>query len=156
MNLSIANRVLNIFIAVMALAALVMSIKLFTRRKELRERGDALAMTVSDIVETLDEKSPVPLVDTVFAKKGGGEGALGWAKYHESAGSYRGLLDRAKDHAAGVHRQRNALSEHLVKIGTDFEFPEDELTDLDLNDPEKSKERLKIFQAAISHRFTDA
>ncbi len=153
MNLTLANRVLNIFIAVMALVALVMSIKLFARRKELRERGDALAMTVSDIVETLDEKSPEPRGDTVFAKKAGGEGALGWAEYHEGPSNYKRLLVHAKDHAAGVHRQRNTLSKHLVDVGTHFEFPEGELTDLELNDPGKSTERLETLDAYLDEFY---
>lgn len=139
--MALANRLLNVVILVMALVAVVFSWKLWDRRKELRERGDALANFVSGAATDLDENSAKPIGPEVKATENGAKGALGWEAFHADSSKYRGLLDRFQTRARDIRKMRDDLSGELVKVGAKFDNKNFDVPGF--NDPDKSAQMRK-------------
>jgi hypothetical protein len=131
------NKVLNIFIFLLAIVALVFGILLFERRTELRERADMTGKTLASIVETLDRDSGTKYQDRIHMNAGLADpndptkqwtgGTLGWENFHhlkDPAGGFQqfqSILDEAKKQASDVLAQRNELGNALVSVAGTLE-----------------------------------
>lgn len=119
--MAVFNRILNILVMIMAVLAAVFSWALFERRKEMRQRGDALAKTVHEAALLLDAKTPDgDKVATSVGVQGieQGNGAIGWKNWHkpEKNTQYTGSLDNFVAAAGKVTKQRDANSTRLTTL----------------------------------------
>jgi len=136
------NRFLIGLIAVLAIAAAVLSYLLFERRTEFRDRAGTLATTVVDMTRALDAESGTNVAKKVrfsAADKAAGvpeSGELSWAEYHQDKPSgYQNFARNLKlttDLAKSINEQRNFLAESIAQLGFDLEMPVDELNADDL------------------------
>jgi hypothetical protein len=134
--MAVFNRVLNIFIMLMAIAAFVFGLKLHKVRSELRGRGDMLARKVIEAAKQLDENTHKKVAsDLKFDDKG--ENGLGWKVYHADETVFQKRLDDFADSASLVRLQRDKLRDSLVKTGTVVELEKETALDLvKLNHPD--------------------
>jgi hypothetical protein len=127
----------NIFIALLAIAAVAVSFLLFERRQEFRGRADKLAAALTESVASLDQESASGTSEKVTFTPGTLDtpesGTLGWKAYREAKDAQSFLdvfkltpppyaafdepLKAAKDLAAGVSTQRNFLADRMVEVG---------------------------------------
>ena len=128
------NRILNIVLLIFAVTSLVFGYLLFERRKGLRDRGEKLADTVSEIAKTLDENSGTNLQNDVHRKdfttndgKTISGGTLGWAYFHDaqdaetqSTPKFDTVLDKVKKQTQDLREQRDLLAATLASIATIF------------------------------------
>lgn len=119
--MAVFNRILNILVMIMAVAAAFFSWALFERRKEMRQRGDALAKTIHEAALLLDAKTPEgDKVATSVGVQGieQGNGAIGWKNWHipEKNTQYTGSLDNFVAAAGKVAKQRDANSARLTTL----------------------------------------
>ena len=129
------NRVLNILLFVTAFVALVFGVILFQRRGDLRDRGEKLADTLSDIVKELDEKSGTKLrLEANRSERTGKDGkiqpggTLGWAFFHEAYDAdtkthpdFDNLLSEVEKQVRDVREQRDNLAVAVAEIANTFE-----------------------------------
>lgn len=139
--MAIFNRILNICVMLMAIAAAVFTWKLYDRRAEMRERGDLLAKTIENTAKTLDENTPESdqvLQTVTIGDKGAGQ--LGWIRFHkqDTNSAYKKSLTDFTTAVEKVRGQRDTLSGYVAKVGAIFYEKEDALSTADLNDPSKS------------------
>lgn len=95
-----ANRILNILMAVAALAAAVLATRLYTVRQEARARADALAAAVNGAWGHLD----------------GGRAALDWAVFHENQDAVHQSLFRFENAARDLRDERDAQRRTVAKL----------------------------------------
>lgn len=115
------NRVVNVAILVIAIAAVVFAFLLFRKREVLMERGDKLAKVVNDIASELDSTSGTNYANNLNAEKD-----LGHKIYPEYA-MLKKLDDRlkkARQQAQDVRTQRDSLSETIKGTAATFNLPE--------------------------------
>ena len=128
------NRTLNILLLIFAVTSLIFGYLLFERREGLRDRGEKLADSVSEIAKVLDENSGTQLQDDVHRRelttddgKSFSGGTLGWAYFHESYDSesqsyanYDNTLGKVKKQALDLREQRDVLAATLADIAKMF------------------------------------
>lgn len=164
------NRILGILAMLLAIVAAVLSFLLFQNRNELKDRADKLALTLADVVKTLDNESLSEVskdVKFVPADKATGapeSGSLGFKAYQLAKGpdgkyaGYEETLKKAKTLAKEMNDQRNLLADKMAEMGVGLGVPEQELDKSDLKnlkDKGKSVEtvnRLSTLASAIKNR----
>lgn len=131
------NRVLSILIALLAIAATVLSYLLFEKRNEFRGRADKLASAMAEMVETMARDSQTNADQQVTftpadPRAGRAEkGTLGWKAYQEARNAqgnypaFESTMDTATGLADNVHTQRNFLADILYEAGITLGIPED-------------------------------
>ncbi|OGV71122.1 MAG: hypothetical protein A3K19_30585 [Lentisphaerae bacterium RIFOXYB12_FULL_65_16] len=131
---------LGIVTALLAIAAVVLSLLLFVRRNEFRGRADKLASSVADIVAKLDKDSGTEVAKRVNFKAGDPasktpeSGSLGWKAYKDAkdptSGTYPGFLKtlgEASNLADALNERRTGLADNLNKVATDLGIPEGQI-----------------------------
>jgi hypothetical protein len=135
------NKFLAVLILLAAGGALGLSFGLYKHRTELRNRGELLADTLSEVVKELDVASGT----TVGSKLNRGEyaaadnktyggGTLGWAAYHDKLdangddSAFKGDLKMAETQAQKIREQRDALATGLSDTAALFGKDDIELT----------------------------
>src|SRR5210317_1288846 len=121
--MAIFNRILNICVMLMAIAAAVFTWKLYERRNEMRERGDLLAKTIENTSKTLDENTPDSqqvLTTVTIGEKGAGP--LGWVRFHkqDTNSAYKKSLTDFTSAVEKVRGQRDTLGSYVAKVGATF------------------------------------
>ncbi len=157
--MAIANRILNIIILLMAIVAVAFGWKLFDRRKELRNRGDLYADTISKAATALDTDTNDKIASQVKADDAGAKGPLGWLAYHvdvkatSTGTTTRGLMEKLVKQADSVRGQRDALSGEIKKMSGIFNGLDPEVTVL--NDPtlfDKPSEEIQALMTKFKDR----
>lgn len=139
--MAIFNRILNICVMLMAIAAAVFTWKLYERRSEMRDRGDLLAKTIENTAKTLDENTPDSdqvLKTVTLGDKGAGP--LGWIRFHkqDTNSAYKKSLTDFTTAVEKARGQRDTLGGYVAKVGAIFYEKEDALSTAELNDTTKS------------------
>jgi hypothetical protein len=169
----------NIFIALLAIAAAVVSFFLFERRQEFRGRADKLAAALTESVASLDQDSASGTSEKVTFTPGTLDtpetGTLGWKAYRDAKDAQSFLdvfkmtpppyaafdepLKAAKELAAGVNTQRNFLADRMVEAGGTLGLDSKYLTSdalKSLKEPEAyQKESEKLVQLAKDVKARD-
>ncbi len=102
--MAVLTRTLNILVLILALAATVFSIGLYRARRELRQRGDALAQTVNKAYGHISDR----------------EAELDWRRFRRDPEGYRRRLHRFVDDAAAIRDQRDEQLEMIATLETDL------------------------------------
>ncbi len=135
------NRFFMVLIALLAIAAAVMSYMLFERRGEFRDRADLLAQNTAAMVKSLDAGSDTNVARKVTFTPGDPaagiqeSGSLSWADFHNDRPEYAGFksnLKAAAELAKQINNQRNHLAETILQIGFDLQMPVDAFNAEDL------------------------
>ncbi len=144
--MAVFNRILNIIVMLMAIFAVVVAWKLYDRRKELRARGDMIADAVVEAAEALDANSPETVAGELQYDMNLGANGLGWQEYHKDPSQYKRRLEDFVTHARKITKHRDALSQHIIEIGKEFEANSEKsditLTMDALNDPDQAGEKI--------------
>lgn len=117
------NRILTVLVLIVGIVALGFAWKLGKHREELRNRGNAMAVGVADMVKELDTNSGTKLSEKVTVEQNGAAGTLGVKNFSQLSG----LLKEARDLATKVRTQRDALAKSLSEVakGFNIEMSED-------------------------------
>lgn len=127
------NRVVNIFVLVLALVAVIFGTLLFLKREELRGRGDKMASFIVEIVKMLDANSATDGSKNISAdklevnpNKDPNKAAENQKKslYHNNYKNLETVLEPVKIQTKKIMDQRDSLGTALCDVGTKLELPE--------------------------------
>ncbi len=161
--MAIFNRILTVLIVLLAITAVVFSYLLFKRRHEFRDRAEKLALSTTEMVNTLDKQSNTGTSKEITFTRADpqtGEpesGSLSWKAFHEARnaeGEYPAFskkLNSAEELADRVHKQRNTLAEKLYTVGTKLEMPDAIVQPSELTSLENRDQYVKQADKVIEH-----
>ena len=112
--MGILNRVINILILLAAIAAVVFSYMLFSKRNELTDGWQKMAAAINATAATLDDKS-------ASGTKAAQELAADKLRHTQYANLDQ-VLPKLKDNAARIVRQRNDLAQSLQRMANTLEI----------------------------------
>ena len=112
--MGILNRVINILILLAAIAAVVFSYMLFSKRNELTDGWQKMAAAINATAATLDDKS-------ASGTKAAQELAADKLRHTQYANLDQ-VLPKLKDNAARIVRQRNDLAQSLQRTANTLEI----------------------------------
>ena len=130
----ILNRIINILILLAAIAAVVFSYLLFSKREKLVNGWGQMATAISTAAKTLDDGG----ASGTLAAKDLAEDKLKHTNY-EQLGQ---VLPKLKDNISKVIAQRNDLSSNIEKVATTLLIPKVNAKDLKNINAYKDQERL--------------
>ena len=133
--MTVLNRILNIFILILAITSMIGAYFLFKERDALYTRAEKLSDTIAELSKKTDENSGTELSNLIHrnpvtvegsdAKLPGG--TLGWAKFHEyfdqeseSYPEFDKLLKEVITQIEKLRVQRDKLAEKLFEWGQLF------------------------------------
>ena len=112
--MGILNRVINILILLAAIAAVVFSYMLFSKRNELTDGWQKMAAAINATAAALDDKS-------ASGTKAAQELAADKLRHTQYANLDQ-VLPKLKDNAARIVRQRNDLAQSLQRTANTLEI----------------------------------
>ena len=153
------GKILAPIVAVLAVAAAVLSFLVSNRRADFVGRAAILSSGVAAVVQKLDVQSGSGVSSQVtFTPAAPGtkeSGSLAWASYKTDKGGFQKTVDSAVNLAASLNAQRNLLAQTMVEMAIELRLPESELATeklTDLNSYEKGAAQAKAHAAAIRER----
>lgn len=155
------NRILSVLILLLAIGAAAMSFLLFQRRGEFRGRADKLALSVAEMVKSLEKESGVKKSDQISfkpAEAGTPEsGTLGWAAYHEAKGTdgtyaaFDTKLTDARKLATDINAQRNQLADQFAQVATHMEFGQGAVDPAEMKNLTDTAKAGKTLEMVVAH-----
>ena len=124
----IVNKILNVLVFLMAIAACVAAVLLHERRIELRERADDMAEILGKVAEITDgngdTKTELYAADQVNLKK------LGWENYHhDRINEFKNWRENAKTIETKLEKlaaMKIDLADALIKVSENLEYTKPE------------------------------
>jgi len=125
-------------VAVLALAAAVLSFLIYMRQKELRNRASDLAEALATTVKTMNSGTQSPDASKVSFTKATDSspkegGTLGWEDYKKSlkagGNEYAGTLKKADAVASALVGQRDAYVEKMREMANTLKYPAEGMPD---------------------------
>lgn len=156
------GKILAPIVAVLAVAAAVLSFLVSSRRADFVGRAAVLSSGVAAVAQKLDVQSGSGVSSQVtFTPAAPGtkeSGSLAWASYKTDKGGFQKTVDSAVNLAASLNTQRNLLALTMVEMAIALGLPESELATeklTDLNSYEKGAAQAKDHAAEIRKRDHD-
>jgi DNA repair exonuclease SbcCD ATPase subunit len=120
--MAVFNKILNVLIFVLAIAAVVFGFMLFQKREELKDRGDQMAKVIHSVAETLDDNnnSGTDAASKLLLSKSAPSSV---SLYHDNFKKLGTVLKTFETQAADIIAQRNALSKTLFKVAKTLDLP---------------------------------
>ncbi len=153
------GKILAPIVAVLAVAAAVLSFLVSSRRADFVGRAAILSSGVASVAQKLDVQSASGVSSQVtFTPAAPGtkeSGSLAWANYKTDKGGFQKTVDSAVNLAASLNTQRNLLAQTMVEMAIELRLPESELATeklTDLNSYEKGAAQAKAHAVAIRER----
>jgi hypothetical protein len=131
--MGILNRVVNIFVLVLAIVSVIFGTLLFLKREELRARGDKMSAFIVDIVKIMDVNSACDGSNNITdkklqidPKKDPNKASENQKKslYHNNYKNLGTVLAPVAVQAKSIMDQRDTLGIALGDVGTKLELPE--------------------------------
>jgi len=125
-------------VAVLALAAAVLSFLIYMRQKELRNRASDLAEALNTTVKTMNSGTQSPDASKISFTKATDSspkegGTLGWEDYKKSlkagGSEYAGTLKKADAVAKALVDQRDDYAKNMLEMASTLKYPAEGMPD---------------------------
>ncbi|NMA45078.1 MAG: hypothetical protein GX945_00800 [Lentisphaerae bacterium] len=153
------GKILAPIVAVLAIAAAVLSFLVSSRRADFVNRAAVLSSGVAAVAQKLDVQSGSGVSSQVTftpAAPGAKEsGSLAWSSYKTDKDGFQRTVDSAVNLAGSLNAQRNLLAQTMVEMVIELRLPERELATeklTDLRSYEKGAAQAKAHAVAIRER----
>jgi molybdopterin converting factor small subunit len=154
-----SGKILAPIMAVLAIAAAVLSFLVSNRRADFVNRAALLSSGVASIAQKLDIQSNSGVSSQVsFTPTAPGtkeSGSLAWSSYKADQGAFQQTVDRTVSLAASLNSQRNLLAQTMVEMAIELRLPESELAAdklTNLTSYEKAAGQAKSHAMAVRER----
>lgn len=153
------GKILAPIVAVLAIAAAVLSFLVSSRRADFVNRAAVLSSGVAAVAQKLDVQSGSGVSSQVtFTPAAPGtkeSGSLAWSSYKTDKDGFQRTVDSAVNLAGSLNAQRNLLAQTMVEMVIELRLPERELATeklTDLGSYEKGAAQAKAHAVAIRER----
>ena len=132
------GKIFGPLVAVLAVAAAVLSFLIYGRQKELRNRAADLAEALNTVVKTMNSGTQSPDASKISFTKASPSnpkesGSLGWEDYKKSlkagGSAYAGTLKTADSVAKALREQRDDYAKNLLDMASTLKYPADGMPD---------------------------
>lgn len=125
------GKILAPVVAVLAVAAAVLSFLVSSRRSDFVGRAAVLSSGVAAVAQKLDVQSSSGVSSQVtFTPAAPGtkeSGSLAWSSYKTDKDAFQKTVDRTVELAGSLNTQRNLLAQTMVEMAIELRLPESEL-----------------------------
>lgn len=153
------GKILAPIVAVLAIAAAVLSFLVSSRRADFVNRAAVLSSGVATVAQKLDVQSGSNVSSQVtFTPAAPGtkeSGSLAWSSYKTDKDAFQRTVDSAINLAGSLNAQRNLLAQTMLEMVVELRLPERELATeklTDLNTYEKGAAQARAHAVAVRER----